>query len=93
MAHPSRKTYLLIFAWLAMLTVLEVALVYTGLGKITMVTGLVALALTKAGLVALFFMHLRYETPVLRKTVLLPFCAPTFYAFVLITEGWWRKLG
>ena len=90
MAGASRKTYWIIFGWLTGLTALEVSLVYLPMGKTPMVTGLIALALVKAGLVAMFFMHLKYETPVLRKTVFLPFLILTLYAFVFIMESAWR---
>jgi cytochrome c oxidase subunit 4 len=88
--HPSRKTYVTIFGLLALLTVLEVGVVYVPMGKTPMVTALIAMALAKAGLVALFFMHLKYETVVMRRTVLLPFFAAALYAFVLIMESAWR---
>jgi cytochrome c oxidase subunit 4 len=90
--HPSRRSYVIIFVWLTVLTALEVGVVYTGLAKFALVSSLIGLALAKAGLVALYFMHLRYETRVMRRTALLPFLAPALYAFVLIAEGMWRKL-
>jgi caa(3)-type oxidase subunit IV len=55
-----------------------------------MVVGLVGLALTKASLVGLFFMHLRTEMRALKLTVALPFAFPALYAFVLIAEAAWR---
>lgn len=90
--HPSRRTYVIIFLWLFVLTVLEVGIVYVPVAKWALVSGLLALAVTKAGLVALFFMHLKYESKVMRRTALAPFLAPTLYAFVLIAEGAWRML-
>jgi cytochrome c oxidase subunit 4 len=90
MAHPSRRTYWMIFLWLTVLTALEVGVVYVPMAKLPMVTALIALALCKAGLVALFFMHLKYETVILKRTVFLPFLATALYAFVLIMEGAWR---
>jgi cytochrome c oxidase subunit IV len=88
-----RKQYLAIFTILAVLTALEVAVVYTGVAKNLMISALVLMALAKAGLVALYFMHLKYETKVLKMTVFLPFLAPALYAFVLIAESAWRRLG
>jgi cytochrome c oxidase subunit 4 len=89
----NRKLYWIIFVALAVLTALEVGVAkLTGIGHGTMVVALVGLALTKAGLVLMFYMHLMHETPVLKKTVILPFLFPTLYAFVLISEGVWRGL-
>lgn len=91
-AHPTRKKYLFIFGWLAALTALEVGIVYVPMSKFSLVSGLIGLAVAKAGLVALYFMHLRYETKAMRRTAMLPFLAPVLYAFVLIAEGTWRML-
>jgi cytochrome c oxidase subunit IV len=46
----------------------------------------------KAACVALFFMHLKWETRVLRGIVVIPLALPAFYALVLITEAIWRRL-
>ncbi len=93
MAHINRKEYWIIFAWLTVLTVLEVGLVYIpGIGKVPMVIGLFSMALTKAALVGLFFMHLRHETRILKLNIAIPMAIPMFYALVLVTEALWRKL-
>ena len=93
MAHIDRKQYWVIFAWLSALTVLEVALIYVpGIPKGLMVLGLILLALTKASLVGLFFMHLKHETRILRLNVAIPMAMPMFYALVLVSEAVWRKL-
>ena len=93
MAHVDRKEYVKIFAALTALTVLEVGVVYVpGISKTLLVSALVLLALTKAALVGLFFMHLKHETKSMKLTVMLPFAAPAVYAFVLITEAAWRLL-
>lgn len=93
MAHVNRKEYALIFVALLVLTVLEVGVVYVpGIAKPLLVSALIAMALAKAGLVMMFFMHLKHETTVLKLTVLLPFCFPALYAVVLISEAAWRML-
>jgi cytochrome c oxidase subunit 4 len=57
--HPN---YMLIFYWLFGLTVLEVAYsVFLDLPKMAMILGLVGFAVVKAALVALYFMHLKFE--------------------------------
>src|ERR1700738_1900260 len=91
MAHVDRKQYVKIFVILAVLTALEVGLVYIpGIAKPLLVTGLVGLALPKAATVGLYYMHLGHETKTLKMTVALPFAAPALYAFVLIGEAAWR---
>jgi cytochrome c oxidase subunit 4 len=91
-AHKSHvKEYLVIFAILTALTILEVALAQVpGISKKLLAVALVGLALTKAGIVALYYMHLKSETRVLKLTVALPLAAPTIYALVLMTEAAWR---
>ena len=93
MAHVNRKEYWIIFAALAVLTGLEVGVVYIpGIAKGLLVSALVLLALTKAALVALFYMHLKHETRVLKLTVAIPLATPAVYATVLILEAAWRMI-
>ena len=88
---PNIKEYMVIFAVLAILTVLEVGVAQVpGVAKGMMALCLVGLALTKAAIVALYYMHLKHETKVLKYTVALPMAAPTIYAIVLISEAAWR---
>lgn len=93
-ASHSRRPYLIIFGLLFAFTILEVvvALPQLGLGKVAKGSALVLLALTKAAMVALWFMHLKSEFKVLRWSVLLPFAFPALYAFILIAEASWRLL-
>ena len=91
MAHASRKQYFVIFAALTILTLLEVGVVYVpGISKTMLVIALTGMALTKAALVALFYMHLISETKIMRLGVFLPMAAPPLYAVVLIAEAAWR---
>lgn len=53
--------YMIIWGVLAALTVLEVLFAFTGLSKFWLATGLIAMAMWKALLVAMYFMHLRFE--------------------------------
>jgi cytochrome c oxidase subunit IV len=93
-APASRKPYLVIFGLLFVLTILEVGVAHPSLGvpKTPLVLALIGLALTKAGMVALYFMHLKHEMKVLRWSVMLPFAFPLIYAIVLIAEAMWRLL-
>jgi cytochrome c oxidase subunit 4 len=64
--------YIAIWGMLAILTVVEVAIVYFRLPRRLMVVSLVFLALWKALLVALYFMHLKFEPRRLLYIVLAP---------------------
>ncbi len=58
-AHPR---YMLVWLWLALLTVAEVAIVwFSFLPKVWIVVMLLFMAVWKVLLVALYFMHLRFE--------------------------------
>ena len=54
-------TYLRVYGWLLALTVLEVGMVWLGWPRAVLAIMLVATALAKALLIALFFMHLKSE--------------------------------
>jgi caa(3)-type oxidase subunit IV len=95
MGHVNRREYWVIFAWLFVLTVLEVSVVYLKpvIGQAPVVLALVLMALTKASLVGLFYMHLKHETPILKATVAIPMSLPMIYAIILIAEAAWRIVG
>ena len=57
-----------------------------------MVAALFTMALVKAALVGLFFMHLKHETAILRLNIAIPLSLPMFYALVLCVEATWRML-
>jgi cytochrome c oxidase subunit 4 len=80
-----------VFVALAALTAIEVAVAtLPGIGRQAIITALLVLAVSKAGLIALFFMHLKYETRIMRLTVLGPLVAPAVYALALISDAAWR---
>jgi len=91
--HVNRKQYWVIWLYLLLLTVVEVGLVYVpGIPKGLTTSALFALAIAKAALVGLFFMHLKHDTRVLRWAVAVPMATPVAYAAVLIAEASWRLL-
>jgi cytochrome c oxidase subunit 4 len=81
-AHPN---YVGIFVGLAVLTALELTVAFLPWSKKTLILMLVGLAVWKALLVALYFMHLRFEQSRLRILAIapLPFCV-IFVATVLM---------
>lgn len=60
-APTSTKTYLLVFAGLAVLTAATVALSYLGLSHGVGIALAALIALAKCSLIAAFFMHLKFE--------------------------------
>lgn len=87
------RGYLVVFGLLAVLTVLEVAVVSpeVGASRAPAIATLIILAISKAALVALFFMHLRSERRALRNMVLLPFLFPIVVGLAVIAESAWRR--
>ncbi len=79
-AHSSVKAYLLVFAALAALTGVTVVLSYLHLPLKAAVPLAGLIALVKCGLIAAFFMHLRFE----RKTIHALFFSALFLVAVLV---------
>jgi len=80
------RTYLKIFAALAILTVIEVIISQSGMPVTPMVVLLVAFALVKAGLVALYFMHLHYDAKFLSVIAYAPLVVASILIFMLAME-------
>jgi cytochrome c oxidase subunit 4 len=88
-----RSQYVVVFALLGILTLVELGVARTsGIARSGVVVALVAIAIAKAALIALFYMHLRFETRILRLTVLAPLLAPAAYGVILIAEAGTRYL-
>ena len=58
---PTAWTYLVIYGWLIGLTVLEVSVVLAEWPRLAVVSLLIATAMAKALLIALYFMHLKFD--------------------------------
>jgi cytochrome c oxidase subunit 4 len=82
--HPN---YMAIFWYLAILTVVELVVVFLPFGKVINGTLLCALALGKAILVAMYFMHLRFETRTLGVIAVIPLTIATLLIFVLMPDS------
>ena len=82
--HPN---YMAIFWYLAILTVVEIAVIYMPFAKFTIGVLLCALALGKASLVAMYFMHLKFETRTLGMVAVTPLLIATLLVFVLLPDG------
>jgi len=70
--HISTRTYLIVFAWLAVMTAIEVAIAALPIQEEVKVIALIALAVVKAALVVLFYMHLRYDSKWYWITLIVP---------------------
>lgn len=63
--HEKKRPYLQVFVGLAVLTAVEVGIAALEIDKTLQIIVLLLLAASKAALVALFFMHLRYDHRIL----------------------------
>jgi cytochrome c oxidase subunit 4 len=79
--------YLMIFWWLAILTVLEVGVIFMPFPKITINVLLGAFALAKAALVAAYFMHLRFETKTLGLIAVTPLAIAILLIFIILPDS------
>jgi len=83
-ARERWKIYTVVFAALFVLTILELYVNSLIEGKTPQVAALVSLMMAKAALVVLYYMHLRWESRVLRWLVLIPFFAAMFFVTILL---------
>jgi cytochrome c oxidase subunit IV len=80
------KSYLKIFGALFILTVIEVAVAQIHMPYGMLVILLVALALVKAGLVAVYFMHLKYESRFLSVIAYAPLAVASILILLVSLE-------
>ena len=84
--HPP---YIAIFAGLAVLTMLELFVAFLPWPKLTLVLLLIFMAVWKAVLVALYYMHLRFEPNRLRILAVAPLPLAVILVTAVITEYRW----
>jgi cytochrome c oxidase subunit 4 len=80
-------SYMAIFWYLAVLTVIEIAVIFLPIAKLAIGVMLVTLACAKAALVALYFMHLRLETKTLGYIALTPVVIGALLVLVLLPDS------
>jgi cytochrome c oxidase subunit 4 len=83
----SYASYLLIWVWLIALLIAGTLVSYLPLSKTGIALLILAIALAKAVLVALFYMHLKFERLALWAVALFPFFLIGL-AVLLVTTGW-----
>ena len=71
-AHISNTVYLIVGGFLIVLTAMEITVSYLHALRPVMVPILVVLAIAKFALIAMFFMHLRYEKWAVNAMFLFP---------------------
>ncbi len=85
-AHPTPRVYVKVAIILAVVTAGEVGLYYLGIPSGVLITLLVFFSAIKFALVALFFMHLRFDSPIFRRLFVTGIVlAGTVYFIVLAT--------
>ncbi len=80
-SHP---WYVGVFFWLFVLTALEVGVTYLGLSRTSLIVVLSLLGFTKAGLVAAYFMHLKFE----KLRLILFVTTPLICIFLMLIAVW-----
>jgi cytochrome c oxidase subunit IV len=65
--HPSPREYVKVAVVLAVVTAAEVGLYYMSLPNGVLIVALLLFSAFKFGLVVLWFMHLRFDSPVLKR--------------------------
>jgi cytochrome c oxidase subunit IV len=84
--HPSPAKYVAIAIFLAVITALEVGLYYINMPEALLVIFLMFLAFLKFTMVAAFFMHLKFDSPMLRRVFITGiFLAGVVYTVALFT--------
>jgi len=83
-AQAGPRTYVVVAAFLLLLTIMEVAVFYLpGLGRV-LVPLLIFLAAAKFTLVAMFYMHLRFDHPMFSYLFVFPLIVATGLALYLL---------
>lgn len=88
-AHGRHPNYIGVFIGLAVLTAVELTVAFLPWTKRTIILLLVFLALWKALMVALYFMHLRFESNRLRILAIAPLPLAVIMVMAVITEYVW----
>jgi len=86
MSDHKEPNYMAIFYLLAALTALEIGVVFVPIAKLITAIALIGMALVKAALVALYFMHLKYEKRTLGIIALTPLILCTLLIVSLLPD-------
>jgi cytochrome c oxidase subunit 4 len=81
-----QPNYIGVFWWLLALTVVEVAVIFMPMARVLIAILLVGLALSKASLVAMYFMHLKFERTTLGLIAVTPLLLCVLLVFALLPD-------
>lgn len=84
-AH-AEPNYIGVFWWLLALTILEIAVIYMPMARLIIVILLVGMALSKAALVGMYFMHLKFERLTLGLIAITPLILCVFLILMLFPD-------
>ena len=82
-----KPRYMAVFGGLALLTAIEVTVAFMGFERRMTVLLLIGLAIWKAVLVALYFMHLKWESRSLKILAVAPFVPAAIMVIVVLMEN------
>ena len=85
-SEHKQPRYIAIWAVLAVLTGIEVAVAFLGLSRSATILALLGLAAWKALLVALYFMHLKYESTALKVIAAVPLLPAALLILIVLLE-------
>jgi cytochrome c oxidase subunit 4 len=83
----TQPNYMAIFWWLLALTIIEVGVIFLPMARVLIAILLVGLALSKAALVAMYFMHLRFERAALGLIAMTPLLLCVLLVFALLPDS------
>jgi cytochrome c oxidase subunit IV len=87
-AHPGPRQYVVVAIWLAVATAIEVAWYYADVPHALFVALLLFLSFIKFNMVVLWFMHLRFDSPIFRRLFATGLAlALSVYLIVLVIFG------
>ncbi len=84
-AHK-QPNYIAVFWWLLGLTVFEVGVIFLPIARLLIAFLLVGSALSKASLVAMYFMHLKFEARTLGLIAITPLVLCVLLVFALLPD-------
>jgi caa(3)-type oxidase subunit IV len=82
----AKRPYMWVFLWLAVLTAIEVGVANLAFNKTLQIILLAILAVGKVLLVALFYMHLRYDKSILAIIGGFPFFLAMVMALIILAD-------
>ena len=80
------KKYIVIWGWLTALTLVEIFVATAPIPKLAIVSSLLAMSAWKALLVALYFMHLKFESRWLIAAAAVPAVIVAMTVLLLLTD-------